>query len=1086
MALPSLKDAIELNDLARSIYLKLEPKEYVGMLAPSLGVLITKDLKIADAKISTEFADPKTFLLITYFRPALKEALRHVNNWLSTPYGDVSVIPLTHAMGLGKTHFLALLYHLYVNIPNYQQELSSNPSFQEIYNVLVSETNYRFDVAQKTLVIPIDLNFLPPGLDPYKALAEITKRVFQKKEEYLKKEDITERHLNLIEQLLTELPEREPVDAAKEFGKLIVEMGITVPVLILVDEFYASIMDAIEGASPNYIESLKKTLLFIKNVIETLYGYRPVVLIYASALQDVEKWKEKKSRKSGKAAADELIEETDRFEDRVGRFHQIISVKDVNEDDALNIVKKRILRYKTPVDAVLSEELLTTLKSRLVSIVSEDLLTTFVNDLRNTYPFSPVYREFVRKIIIPAYSREFTNLQHLRDLIKISTVTVARALEQEDSYLVSIAHIEHEDIKHLLDPNIAFEWKRNVDTWNRYVTEKIEESVKANMIRGALNSIYIKSVTDNVVDLIKMLNQRPETISREDIEKRALPATKIILSLVGFVKDEDLKFYSEVLDKLKNVPYIHVIEHQGTNYYLASLISNPWQLINNEREKILSNLKNEKGEIDVGKAIDYLAKTFAKYQFISRFNDKAQLNIELVSIDSILNDKELQKLLSKDVFTVMVLSPIDIAKKALIEKANAPEDISYREIENMIIETLERNRNELKRLNMFAIVVPEMSRSTLVDLVTKLVEIEACENVNKLISSDVEKLAEQEIASRKNLTEIVRQVGLTEEGFKQIIVEAIKMVREKIQAFATQLTSSAIQDFISSFISVFKKVITYNPETSIFEVKDLNIEVSRENIRELNKVFASLPVWISDRIISTLKVRDAHGIAEQIKSWIQQNIVNNKKSSLMRDKILNEGKYSISVDGILDALVRGWGEMPIKPLSIAAIEAGINGLNGVRMDINDPRIEMVTLNIKDRELIIEKAGVLLPPPTPPPKRLIGFKVSDKNKVTMLLSSFMRIKELSGLANKINLEMQLGQKEESKTVIKIDGVLDKVDVLIPHIVELINMYMNELTLCKAEVILKTDVKEENVKNVLNKIGLKPDEMIYINQAEQYEL
>jgi hypothetical protein len=206
----------------------------------------------------------------------------------------------------------------------------------------------------------------------------------------------------------------------------------------------------------------------------------------------------------------------------------------------------------------------------------------------------------------------------------------------------------------------------------------------------------------------------------------------------------------------------------------------------------------------------------------------------------------------------------------------------------------------------------------------------------------------------------------------------------------------------------------------------------------------------------------------------------------MRDKILNEGKYSISVDGILDALVRGWGEMPIKPLSIAAIEAGINGLNGVRMVINDPRIEMVTLNIKDRELIIEKAGVLLPPPTPPPKRLIGFKVSDKNKVTMLLSSFMRIKELSGLANRINLEMQLGQKEESKTVIKIDGVLDKVDVLIPHIVELINRYMNELTLCEAEVILKTDVEEENVKDVLNKIGLKPDEMLYVNQAEQYEL
>jgi hypothetical protein len=1082
MTLLPLKDIIDLNDLAKGIYLNLAPGDYVGRLAPSLGALIANDLKIDDeTKISTEFAEPITFLSITYFRPALKKALHTINYRLSVP--SASVLSLTHAMGLGKTHFLTLLYHLYVNIPNHRQELSSNSSLQEIYNVLVSETNYRFDVAQKTLVIPIDLNFLPPGLDPYKALAEITKRVFQKKKEHLK-EIVSKEYLNSIEQLLTELPEREPVDAAKKFSKRIVEMGITVPVLILIDELYASIIKAVLGASLDYIESLKKTLIFIQNIVEELSSYHPVVLIYASALQDVNTWKEVKSR-IRKHEADSLIDVVaEFFEEKVNRF-KIDYRGDVDDDDALNIVKKRILRYKTPVDAVLSEELLTTLREKLDGIVDEDLLTTFINDLRNTYPFSPVYREFVRKIIIPpAYSREFTNLQHLRDLIKISTIAVAKALEQEESYLVSIAHIEHEDIKHLLDPDIAFEWKRNVDTWNKYVTEikvseKESEKAKIKMIRGALNSVYIKSVTDNVVDLIKMLSQRPELISREDIEKRALSESKIILSLVGFVKDEDLKFYSEVLDRLKNIPYIHVIEHQGTNYYLASLISNPWQLINNEYEKILSSLKNEKGDLDLGKAIDYLAKTFARYQFISRFNDKAQLNIKIVSIDSILNDEELRKLLSKDVFTVMVLSPIDIAKKALIEKASLSEDISYREIEKEIIETLEKNKNKLERLNMFAIVVPEISRSTLFELVKKLAKIEACENVNKLISSDIEKFAEREVASRKNLTKIIRQAGLTEEGFKQIIKEAINMVREKMQAFAAQLTSDAVQDSISSFINVFKKVVTYNPETETFEVKDLNVEASSGGIRGLDEVFALLPVWISDRIISTLKVSNAHSIAEQIKSWIKQSVT---KNSIMRNNILKTGKHSISVDGISNALVKGWREMPIKPLSIAAIETGINGLNGVKILIGDPRIEVVTLNIKDRELIIEKAGVLPPPPTPPPKRLIGFKVFDKNKVTMLLSSFMRIKELSGLANKINLEMQLGQKEESKTVIKIDGVLDKVDVLIPHIVELINMYMNELTLCKAEVILKTDVKEENVKDVLNKIGLEPDEMIYINQAE----
>jgi len=1074
MTFPPLKDIIDLNDLAKGIYLSLAPGD-VDRLAPSLGALIAKDLKIDEAAvISREFAEPITFLSITYFRPALKKALYIINNSLSVP--GASVLSLTHAMGLGKTHFLTLLYHLYVNIPNHRQELSSNPSLQEIYNVLVFETNYRFDVAQKTLVIPIDLNFLPLGLDPYKALAEITKRVFQKKKEYLK--DVSERYLNLIEQLLTELPGREPVDAAKEFGKLIVEMGITVPVLILVDEFYASIIDAIEGASPSYIESLKKTLLFIKNVIDALYGYRPVVLVYASALQDVNRWKEVKSR-IGKREADSLIDVVaEFFEQRVGRL-EINYGGDVDDDDALNIVKKRILRYKTPVDAVLSKELLTTLREKLNGIVDEDLLTTFINDLRNTYPFSPVYREFVRKIIIPpAYSREFTNLQHLRDLIKISTVAVAKALEQEESYLVSIAHIEHEDIKHLLDPDIAFEWKRNVDTWNKYVTEikvseKESEKAKIKMIRGALNSVYIKSVTDNVVDLIKMLSQRPELISREDIEKRALPESKIILSLVGFVKDEDLKFYSEVLDRLKNVPYVHVIERQGTNYYLTSLISNPWQLINNEYEKILSSLKNEKGDIDLGKAIDYLAKTFERYWLIPKINEKAQLNIEVVSIDSILNDEELQELLNKkDVFTVIVLSPIDIARKALIEKASVSEDISYREIEKEITETLEKNKNELAHLNMFAIVVPEMSKSTLVYLVKKLAEIEACENVNKLISSDIEKFAEREVASRENLTKIVRQAGLTEKGFKQIIIEAINMVREKMQAFTAQLTSDAVQDSISSFINVFKKVITYNPETETFEVKDLNIEASSGGIRKLDEVFASLPVWISDRIISTLKVSNAHNIAEQIISWIKQSVT---KNSIMRNEILKTGKYSISVDGISDALVRGWKEMPIKPLSIDAIKTGINELNGAKILIGDSMIEEVVLSVKDRELIIEKPSVLPPPPPPPPKRPIGFKVLGKDKVMMLLSS-INVKELTNLIHRIDLEMHLGQKKESETVIKIDGILDKVDILIPHIMKLINRYMNELTSCEAKVILKTDVEEKNVEDTLKKIGLKPDEYI----------
>jgi hypothetical protein len=1073
MTLPPLKDVVELNDLAQSIYLRLSPKDYVGMLAPSLGALVAKDLKIAEASIGVEFTDPIMFLSITYFRPALKEALQYVNHRLNIP--SASVIPLTHAMGLGKTHFLVLLYHLYVDVPNYWQKLSSSPELQEICEVLVSETGYRFDVAQKTLVIPIDLKFLPPGLDPYKALAEIAKKVFQKKKEHLRG-IIAEKHLNAIEQLLAELPSYDPVDAANKFSKLIKDTGVVIPILILVDELYASIIDAVWGASPSYIESLKKALLFIQNVVETFSSYNPVVLVYASALQDVDKWSEVKSKRIGRIEADTLIEVAKHFEDRVHRFYIGYSVKDVDENDALNIVRKRILKYKASIDTILSDELLTELRKRVASIVGKDLATIFTNGLRRTYPFSPVYEELVKKIIIPSYSREFTNVQHLRDLIKISTVAVAKTLEQEDSYLVSIAHIEHEDIKHMLNPDIAYEWRRIVDTWNKYVVERIGDVEKVKMIRGALNAIYSKSVTDNVIDLIKMLSQRPETISREDLEKRALTATRIILSLVGFVKDEDLKFYSDILQELKNIPFIHVLGKPEADYYLVSLISNPWQLINNVRESILSNLKDKKGEVNVGKAIDYLASAFTRYQLISRFRDSAQqLNIDITSLDSILNDVELRKLLNKDVFTVIVLSPIDVVKKAFIEKVGMPEDVSYRELEKMIIEALERNKSELKRPNMFAIIVPEVSKNTLIDLIRKLAEIEACEKVNELTSSNIEKLVEQELEDKRRLTKIVYWVGITEERFKQIIADAIKMIREKIQAFTAQLTSSAVQDFVSSFISVFKKVVTYNPEAYTFEVRDLNIIVSNEGIRRLDQVFASLPVWVSGTIMNGLKICNAYCIAEQIKSWIKQSIV---KNSFVHDTILQTGKHSISIDGLIDALTRGWKEIPVKPLSIEAIETGINGLNEVKMPVEDPTIKVIMLHIKDRELIIEKATTLPPPPPPsPPKRPISFRVSGRDKVTMMFSHISRGGELSELIYKIDLELQLGQKEESKAIVKISSTSDKIIILAQDVRSIINRHMNELTLCVARITLKANVEEKKLREILNKIGLTPDEIVY---------
>jgi len=124
-----LKDAVRLTDLADKVYKNLEPGKYVGNLAPSLGLIVQRDLGIADVEVSEEFLNPETFLLFTYFREPVKEALRSINEALQGGGESSVVFSLTHAMGLGKTHFLTILYHLYLNVPerweNIKKEFSS-------------------------------------------------------------------------------------------------------------------------------------------------------------------------------------------------------------------------------------------------------------------------------------------------------------------------------------------------------------------------------------------------------------------------------------------------------------------------------------------------------------------------------------------------------------------------------------------------------------------------------------------------------------------------------------------------------------------------------------------------------------------------------------------------------------------------------------------------------------------------------------------------------------------------------------------------------------------------------------------------
>ncbi|MCQ4448661.1 MAG: hypothetical protein NO076_05390, partial [Sulfolobales archaeon] len=353
-----LKDTVRLTDLADKIYKNLEPGKYVGNLAPSLGLIVQRDLGIAYVEVSEEFLNPETFLLFTYFRDPVKEALRSVNEALQR--GETSVVfPLTHAMGLGKTHFLTILYHLYLNIPerweNIRNYSAQKPGLQELVKTL-EEVEYDVNVAKRTLLIPIDLKYRPIGLTRYKALFEYLKRIIERKETWLKQARISEKGLAELKDLLGNLSEKDPLQAAKELVMVLDKHSIRLPVLILVDELYASAIEAILGKSEEEADDLRKVLVFISSLIDNLEGKQPAVLVYASALQDIQSWDniEVPVKENWPESLKILKTTVDYFKNRMQRI-SMKSVGEVTEEEALEIVKKRIVEFKAPLDNILEK-----------------------------------------------------------------------------------------------------------------------------------------------------------------------------------------------------------------------------------------------------------------------------------------------------------------------------------------------------------------------------------------------------------------------------------------------------------------------------------------------------------------------------------------------------------------------------------------------------------------------------------------------------------------------------------------------------------------------------------------------------------
>jgi hypothetical protein len=223
-----------------------------------------------------------------------------------------------------------------------------------------------------------------------------------------------------------------------------------------------------------------------------------------------------------------------------------------------------------------------------------------------------------------------------------------------------------------------------------------------------------------------------------------------------------------------------------------------------------------------------------------------------------------------------------------------------------------------------------------------------------------------------------------EREFEEIIDEVMSYLQKRVESFTTALASAKLANYVTTLCGVFNKVITFSPRQNTFVVEPLPVTGNVE-LKEPREVYAHLPFWLFNAVRNTCVVLDANGLKAHMLNYLS------REAERLKEKIHREGSIRIYYNFIINALKKGWSEIPVKPLSIQNIETSLNSLSGYVFAAQDPQLKQVMIEVvgaskETKHIILKKLEESPPPPPPPPPQgIIGISVKEINNVMMILS-----------------------------------------------------------------------------------------------------
>jgi hypothetical protein len=310
------------------------------------------------------------------------------------------------------------------------------------------------------------------------------------------------------------------------------------------------------------------------------------------------------------------------------------------------------------------------------------------------------------------------------------------------------------------------------------------------------------------------------------------------------------------------------------------------------------------------------------------------------------------------------------------------------------VKTIIRNYgNEIPYKNMFAIVIPEVSLDSLRRLCSHIASVNAASTVISYL-----KVSEPEQAKRRKLDIIKRGPTIpmlegffkNEQEFENVLLEIMEHMHKKIESYATSIASSAISNYTTELIRLFKTVVYYDPRTNSIVHADLGVTFDKM-AKEFKEVYGELPSWILNTVSGRCGIRKAPDIRASLIEYIKK-YAEKHKSELLADK-----KLGIDSSYIVESMAKGWPEIPIKPISKSQVESAVRQLSG-SYSLEDPDINEIKVSMEDTKIVIERVKAL----PPPVEELYSIaEIRGINNVTIIATFFEKKESLEKLKSELS-------------------------------------------------------------------------------------